>query len=128
MGKSNCFLSALRRLPPCACLYEGKDWEGIKSKYDKIRVIFVERYPKADDEGNAVIIERKTFTNVSPAIFYIYLSQRRVSNLFVHTSTKLIQFIFIQPSNGVQSLSKNDTQRIGLLRSHVNRTPIWYEK
>ena len=34
------------------CLYESKDLEGIKSKYDEIRVIFVERYPKADDEGN----------------------------------------------------------------------------
>ena len=31
-----------------SCLFEGKDWEGVKSKYEKIRCIFVERYPKTE--------------------------------------------------------------------------------
>eukprot|EP00112_Aurelia_sp_Birch-Aquarium-sp1_P018810 Seg4545.3 transcript_id=Seg4545.3/GoldUCD/mRNA.D3Y31 product="hypothetical protein" protein_id=Seg4545.3/GoldUCD/D3Y31 len=31
------------------CLFEGKDWEGIKSKYDKIRGLFRERYPKVNN-------------------------------------------------------------------------------
>lgn len=31
------------------CLFNGTDWEGVKSKYDKIREIFVERYPKVKD-------------------------------------------------------------------------------
>ena len=32
------------------CRFEGKDWEGIKSKYDKIRSLFAERYPKVNCE------------------------------------------------------------------------------
>ena len=31
------------------CSYEGKDWEGIKSKYDRIREIFIERYPQSSE-------------------------------------------------------------------------------
>ncbi|CAB4006661.1 Hypothetical predicted protein [Paramuricea clavata] len=31
------------------CLFNGTDWEGVKSKYEKIREIFVERYPKTND-------------------------------------------------------------------------------
>ncbi|CAB3978953.1 Hypothetical predicted protein [Paramuricea clavata] len=31
------------------CLFNGMDWEGVKSKYEKIREIFVERYPKTND-------------------------------------------------------------------------------
>ena len=31
------------------CLFEGKDWEGVKSKYEKIKDTFVERYPKVKD-------------------------------------------------------------------------------
>eukprot|EP00794_Sanderia_malayensis_P019640 gene19640-21584_t len=34
------------------CMFEGKDWEGIKSKYEKIRSIFVEQYPKPDSNTN----------------------------------------------------------------------------
>eukprot|EP00794_Sanderia_malayensis_P010319 gene10319-11390_t len=34
------------------CIFEGKDWEGIKSKYEKIRSIFVEQYPKPDSNTN----------------------------------------------------------------------------
>ena len=30
-------------------LYNGIDWEGVKSKYEKISEIFVERYPKIKD-------------------------------------------------------------------------------
>ena len=30
-------------------LYNGIDWEGVKSKYEKISKIFVERYPKIKD-------------------------------------------------------------------------------
>lgn len=30
------------------CLFEGKDWEGVKAKYDKVKEIFVERYPKVE--------------------------------------------------------------------------------
>ena len=32
------------------CSYEGKDWESIKSKYDKIKELFIERYPKESEE------------------------------------------------------------------------------
>ncbi len=32
------------------CGFEGKDLEGIKSKYDKIRGLFAERYPKVNHE------------------------------------------------------------------------------
>ena len=28
------------------CMFNGTDWESVKSKYDKIREILVERYPK----------------------------------------------------------------------------------
>ena len=28
------------------CQFEGKDWESIKSKYERIKEIFTERYPK----------------------------------------------------------------------------------
>ena len=31
-------------------LFEGKDWEGIKSKYDRIRGLFTERYQKVNNE------------------------------------------------------------------------------
>ena len=31
------------------CLFGGKDWEGVKSKYEKIKDTFVERYPKVKD-------------------------------------------------------------------------------
>ena len=31
------------------CLFNGTDWEGVKSKYGKIREIFVERYPKLNE-------------------------------------------------------------------------------
>ena len=30
-------------------LYNGIDWQGVKSKYEKISKIFVERYPKIKD-------------------------------------------------------------------------------
>ena len=33
-----------------ACMYEGKDWEGVKSKYDKILALLVERYPNVPSE------------------------------------------------------------------------------
>ena len=32
------------------CSYEGKNWESIKSKYDKIKELFIERYPKESGE------------------------------------------------------------------------------
>ena len=32
------------------CSYEGKDWESIKSKYDKIKELFTESYPKESEE------------------------------------------------------------------------------
>lgn len=32
------------------CMFEGKDWEGIKSKYDRIRLLFTERYPSTASE------------------------------------------------------------------------------
>lgn len=33
------------------CIHQGIDWEGVKSKYEKYTVvIFVERYPKMDEE------------------------------------------------------------------------------
>ena len=32
------------------CRFDGIDWEGVKSKYEKIRTIFVGRYPKASTE------------------------------------------------------------------------------
>ena len=31
-----------------ACLFEGKDWEGVKGKYDKVKEIFVESYPRVE--------------------------------------------------------------------------------
>ena len=34
------------------CMYEGKDWEGIKSKYDKVREIFIERYPSGSPDSD----------------------------------------------------------------------------
>ena len=32
-------------------LIRGKDWESIKSKYDKIKELFIEIYPKESEEG-----------------------------------------------------------------------------
>ena len=29
------------------CSFEGKDWESVKSKYDKIRQLFAKRYPNS---------------------------------------------------------------------------------
>ena len=33
------------------CIFEGEDWEGLKSKYDKILALYVERYPKETSEN-----------------------------------------------------------------------------
>ena len=32
------------------CMFEGKDWEGVKSKYNKILALYVDRYPKETSE------------------------------------------------------------------------------
>ncbi len=32
------------------CSFEGKDWESVKSKYEKIRQLFAERYPNSPPE------------------------------------------------------------------------------
>ena len=31
------------------CSFEGKDWGSVKSKYDKIRQLFTERYPSSPE-------------------------------------------------------------------------------
>ena len=49
------------------CVFGGKDWEGTKAKYDKIREIFVERYPvveageeQTEDFPKPICLERVT--------------------------------------------------------------------
>ena len=32
------------------CMFEGKDWERVKSKYDKTLALYVERYPRETSE------------------------------------------------------------------------------
>jgi hypothetical protein len=32
------------------CSFEGKDWESVKSKYEKIHQLFAERYPNSPPE------------------------------------------------------------------------------
>ena len=51
VGKSNCFLGALRRLLPCV-FTKARTGKGSSQNNDKIGVIFVERHPKVDDEEN----------------------------------------------------------------------------
>ena len=35
---------------PADFMFEGKDWEGAKSKYNKILALYLERYPKETSE------------------------------------------------------------------------------
>ncbi len=43
-------LSEVVKLFASDCLFDGLDWEGCKAKYEKIRKMFIERYPKAQSE------------------------------------------------------------------------------
>ena len=40
------------------CGFEGLDWEGIRAKYDKIRELFIERYPRGETEAMKVDFPR----------------------------------------------------------------------
>ena len=35
----------------CKCEYEGRNWESIRSKYERIQEIIVESYPKTNEES-----------------------------------------------------------------------------
>ena len=35
----------------CKCEYEGRNWESIRSKYERIQEIIVESYPKTNKES-----------------------------------------------------------------------------
>ena len=52
------------------CSYEGKDWESIKSKYDKINEFFIERYPKESEEefSKLSVLDRITKERVAAKV------------------------------------------------------------